>query len=155
MSDQHILELLSADIDTAQQLLDLLEQEFTALSERDLDALQILLAKKQPALRILEQHTAERSQLLLQNNATADLQGLQEFAARSPLASQLLDSSSQLNTLIEQCQAANLRNGRLIRSNQTSVNSMLNIIRGTDTPSLYDKTGSAASANKQRPFSQA
>ncbi len=43
MSDQHILELLSADIDTAQQLLDLLEQEFTALSERDLDALQILL----------------------------------------------------------------------------------------------------------------
>lgn len=155
MSDQHILELLSADIETAQQLLSLLEQEFAALSERDLNALQVLLVKKQPALRILEQHTAERGQLLLQNNTTADLQGLQEFAARSPLQPQLLDSSSQLNTLIEQCQAANLRNGRLIRSNQTSVNSMLNIIRGTDAPSLYDKTGSAASTNKQRPFSQA
>jgi flagella synthesis protein FlgN len=155
MPDQYILELLVTDINTAQQLLSLLEQEFSALSERDLDALQVLLTKKQPALRILEQHTAERSQLLLQNNTTADLQGLQEFSARSPLAAQLLDSSAQLNTLIEQCQAANLRNGRLIRSNQTSVNSMLNIIRGTNTPSLYDKTGSAASTYKQRPFSQA
>ncbi|QEY59279.1 flagellar protein FlgN [Pseudomonas sp. C27(2019)] len=155
MSDQHILELLLADIETAQQLLILLEQEFSALSERDLDALQVLLVKKQPALRTLEQHTAERGQLLLQSNTTADLQGLQQLAARSPLESQLLDSSAQLNSLIEQCQAANLRNGRLIRSNQTSVSSMLNIIRGTDTPSLYDKTGSAASTNKQRPFSQA
>lgn len=155
MSDQHIFELLSTDIDTAQQLLALLEQEFEALSKRDLDALQALLVKKQPALRILEQHSAERGQLLLQNDATADLRGLQEFATRSPLASQLLDSSSQLNALVEQCQAANLRNGRLIRSNQTSVNSMLNIIRGTGASTLYDKTGSAASTNKQRPFSQA
>ena len=94
MSDQHILELLSADIETAQQLLTLLEQEFAALSERDLDELQALLIKKQPALHILEQHTAERGQLLLQNNATADLPGLQECAARSPLQSQLLDSST-------------------------------------------------------------
>lgn len=155
MSDQHILESLLADIDTAQQLLSLLDQEFEVLSGRDLEALQLLLAQKQPALRILEQHASERSQLLLKNNATSDLKGFQEFAARSPLASKLLDSSTQLNTLLEQCQAANLRNGRLIRSNQTSVNSMLNIIRGTDTPSLYDKTGSAASTHKQRPFSQA
>ncbi|NLY14035.1 MAG: flagellar protein FlgN [Gammaproteobacteria bacterium] len=155
MTDQRILELLLSDIDTAQQLLDILEQEFSALSERDLNTLQALLAQKQPALRLLEQHSTERSQLLLQHNMTADQQGLTHFAAQSALGAQLLDHSATLNTLIEQCQHANMRNGRLIRSNQISVNSMLNIIRGTDAPTLYDNKGNAASSHKQRPFSQA
>lgn len=155
MTDQRILELLLADIETAQQLSDILEQEFAALSERELETLQKLLAEKQPALRLLEQHSTERSQLLKQSNLSADQQGLNILAAQSPLGQQLQDSSAQLNTLIEACQAANLRNGRLIRSNQSSVNSMLDIIRGTDAPALYDKTGNAAYGNKQRPFSQA
>lgn len=155
MSDQRILELLLKDIDTAQQLLSLLEQEFTALSERELNTLQELLTHKQASLQQLEQHSAERGQLLLNSKLTADQQGLLELAAQSPLKAQLISNSTQLNALVEQCQQANLRNGRLIRSNQISVNSMLDIIRGTDTPKLYDKTGSAASGTKQRPFSQA
>ena len=155
MSDQRLLELLLKDIETAQQLLTLLEHEFSALSERALTTLQELLTQKQPALLALQQHSSERSQLLRQNNLSADQQGLTALAAHSAIGPQLLDSSAQLNALLDQCQHANLRNGRLIRSNQTSVNSMLNIIRGTDTPSLYDKTGSAAGSSKQRPFSQA
>ena len=154
MSDQRILELLLKDIDTAQQLLSLLEQEFTALSERELNTLQELLTHKHH-LQQLEQHSAERGQLLLSSQVTADQQGLLELAAHSPVKAQLISSSTQLNALVEQCQQANLRNGRLIRSNQISVNSMLDIIRGTDAPKLYDKTGSAASSTKQHPFSQA
>lgn len=155
MSDQRLLELFLNDIGTAQQLLDVLEQEFSALSARELTQLQELLTHKQPLLRMLEIHATERSKLLLQSHFSADPEGLQQFAATSKLNSELLSSSTQLSQLIEQCQDANLRNGRLIRSNQTSVSSMLNIIRGNDTPKLYDKTGSASSSNKQRPFSQA
>ncbi|HZJ92005.1 MAG TPA: flagellar protein FlgN [Thiopseudomonas sp.] len=155
MSDQRILEFLIKDIATAQHLLTLLEQEFAALNERDINALQVLMTQKQPALLALQQHSQERSQLLVQNNVSPDQQGMTAFAATSALGEQLLENSSKLNTLIEQCQEANLRNGRLIRSNQTSVNSILNIIRGTDAPTLYDKTGSASSSAKQRPFSQA
>ena len=155
MTDQRTLELLLNDINTAQQLVDLLEQEFVALGERDLNQLQALLAQKQPALHMLEQNRSERSKLLLSGNLSTDLAGLQTLASTSALGEKILASSSQLNELLEQCQAANLRNGRLIRSNQTSVNSMLNIIRGSNTPSLYDKTGSAAGASTQRPFSQA
>jgi flagella synthesis protein FlgN len=155
MADQRILELLLEDIHTATQLLEILEQEFIALSDRKLDTLQILLAKKQPALRQLEQHSSERSQHLKQNNFTANQAGLIQLAEQSPAGEQLLTSSTALNNLLEQCQAANLRNGRLIRSNQVSINSMLNIVRGADTPTLYDKTGSASSSVKQRPFSQA
>lgn len=154
-ADQRILELLLTDVSTATQLLEMLEQEFIALSDRKLDTLQALLAKKQPALRQLEQHSSERSQHLKQNNLTATQEGLTQLAEHSPVGAQLLEHSAQLNNLLEQCQEANLRNGRLIRSNQISVSSMLNIVRGADTPNLYDKTGSASSSVKQRPFSQA
>lgn len=155
MPDQRLLDLLEEDINTAQQLLALLEQEFTALSERNLDTLQALLAQKQSALQLLNQHSAQRGQLLSDNNLPADQQGLLKLAANSTLQAQLTNSSQHLNELIEQCQQANLRNGRLIRSNQVSVNSMLDIIRGADASKLYDKTGSAASSSKLPPFSQA
>ena len=155
MADQRILELLLTDISIATQLLEILEQEFIALSERKLDVLQDLLAKKQPALRQLEQHSSERSQQLQRNNFTANQEGLTQLATHSPLGAQLLEGSAQLNSLLEQCQEANLRNGRLIRSNQISVNSILNIVRGADTATLYDKSGSTSSSLKQRPFSQA
>ena len=155
MADQRILEILLSDISTATQLLDILEQEFVALSDRKLDTLQELLAKKQPALRQLEQHGSERSQHLQKNNFSANQAGLNQLAGQSAIGAQLLDSSAELNHLLEQCQEANLRNGRLIRSNQISINSMLNIVRGADAPNLYDKTGSASSSLKQRPFSQA
>lgn len=155
MADQRILEILLSDINIATQLLDILEQEFTALSERKLDVLQDLLAQKQPYLRQLEQHSKERSQRLMQEHLSADQQGLEQLASQSSIGAKLLETSASLNNLLEQCQAANLRNGRLIRSNQISVNGMLNIIRGTDTATLYDKTGSTAPSIKQRPFSQA
>ena len=67
----------------------------------------------------------------------------------------LLERGDQLSALLERCQAANLRNGRLIRSSQASANSMLSILRGNETPSLYDSRGSAARIGQQRPLSQA
>ncbi|WP_022967143.1 flagella synthesis protein FlgN [Denitrificimonas caeni] len=155
MADKRIVEILLSDISIATQLLEILDQEFTALSDRKLDVLQDLLAQKQPYLRQLEQHSKERSQLLTQALLSADQQGIEQLASNSPVGSQLLENSASLNSLLEQCQTKNLRNGRLIRSNQISINSMLNIIRGTDTPSLYDKKGSTSPSVKQRPFSQA
>ncbi|MBF2965876.1 flagellar protein FlgN, partial [Pseudomonas aeruginosa] len=50
---------------------------------------------------------------------------------------------------------ANLRNGRIIRANQASTGSLLNILRGQDAPSLYDSRGGTASSSRQRPLSQA
>ena len=155
MGDKRIVEILLSDVSIATQLLEILDQEFTALSDRKLDVLQDLLAQKQPYLRQLEQHSKERSQLLTQALLSTDQQGIEQLASNSPVGSQLLENSASLNSLLEQCQTKNLRNGRLIRSNQISINSMLNIIRGTDTPSLYDKKGSTSPSVKQRPFSQA
>lgn len=156
MTDTKLLELLSNDIQTCNQLLELLEQEFAALNQRQLDTLQSLLDKKQPLLLGLQQNAAGRAALLQQSGHSNDLAGVQLFAKNSPLSATLLAQYSELGELIEQCQSANLRNGRLIRANQISVGSALNIVRGNHSePALYDKSGSTAYKGTRRPFTSA
>lgn len=155
MPDTELLNLLDADIETCTRLLELLEQEFAALNERSLEALQQLLTDKQPLLDILNQHAGKRSRFLVARGHTADAAGFLAMASQTPAAGQLQASHDRLHTLMEQCQAANLRNGRLIRANQVSVGNALNIIRGNDGPSLYDRSGSTAYRGSQRSFTRA
>ncbi len=155
MHDTMLLELFINDIGTAEQLLELIDTEFQALSDRDLPRLQSILTDKLPLLTLLDQHGKERSQLLTSLNLSPDRSGLQALAAQSEQGSLLLERGDKLSALLERCQAANLRNGRLIRSSQASANSMLSILRGNETPSLYDSRGSAARIGQQRPLSRA
>lgn len=155
MHDTTLLQLFNDDIGISEQLLELIDSEHQALGERQLDALQSILEAKQPLLSQLDKHAHARTQILHDLNLSTDLAGLQALASRSTLGAQLLEQSQLLNQLLERCQAGNLRNGRLIRSNQTSTRSMLGILRGNDTPNLYDSSGSASRGTQQRPLSQA
>jgi flagella synthesis protein FlgN len=155
MHDTTLLELFNDDIGSAEQLIELLDDEFQALGERDLVRLQSILENKQPLLVKLDQHGRTRSQLLISLQLSADRAGLQALAERSSQGAELLERGDQLQALLERCQAGNLRNGRLIRSNQTSARTMLGILRGGETPSLYDSRGSTARIAQQRPLSQA
>jgi len=155
MHDQTLLDLFTQDIDAAGQLLELIDREFQALSERNLDQLQGLLDSKQPLLVLLDQHGRARTQLLQALQLSPDSQGLQQLAAQSSLGPQLLTQAEQLGGLLQRCQEGNLRNGRLIRSSQASNQSVLRILRGNDTPNLYDSRGSTARISHQRPLSQA
>lgn len=155
MHDTEFLQQLHDDIGIAQQLLELIQTEFAALGERDLERLDQILSAKLPLLSQLDQHGRQRSQRLISMQLTADLAGLQQLAAQSALGADLLARSDELGTLLEQCQSANLRNGRLIRANQSTVGSVLGILRGNETPSLYDSRGSTARIARQRPLSQA
>lgn len=155
MHDTALLDLFTTDIGTAEQLLELIDAEFQALSERDLPRLDGLLNDKQPLLALLQQHGNERSRLLQSAGLTADRDGLNALAANSTQGEQLLARSEDLSNLLQRCQEANLRNGRLVRANQASVRSVLGILRGGETPGLYDSRGSAARIAQQRPLSQA
>ena len=155
MHDTNLLQLFTDDIGHAKRLLELMDEEFQALGERDLARLELLLADKQPLLALLDQHGRQRSQLLANLGLSADHAGLQQLAERSPHGQELLDRSDELGQLLEGCQSANQRNGRLIRANRASVGSMLGILRGGDAPGLYDSRGTAARIGQQRPLSQA
>lgn len=155
MHDTALSELFISDIGTAQQLLELLDNEFQALTERDLPRLDSLLSTKQPLLALLQQHGSARSRLLLSAGQPANQEGLTALAAGSAMGEQLLARSEELSILLQRCQEANLRNGRLIRANQASVASVLGILRGGETPGLYDSRGSTARIGQHRPLSQA
>lgn len=155
MSDQALLNSFATDIDTASQLLELLEREFDALRERDLPRLQGLLEEKQPLLLALQQHADERAQCLLAAGVSADAAGLNQLADKSPLGEQLIGTSQTLAQHLQLLQDANLRNGRLIHTNQHAVRSALNVLRGQETPSLYDSRGGASKVTRNRPLSQA
>ncbi|MDX1300009.1 MAG: flagellar export chaperone FlgN, partial [Pseudomonas sp.] len=52
MQDTSLLQLFTSDIGTAEQLLELIDSEFQALSDRDLPRLQSILTDKLPLLTL-------------------------------------------------------------------------------------------------------
>ena len=156
MHDTALLEQLADDIGIARQLLELIDQEFAALGDRNLADLEAILAKKQPLLALLGQHGAQRSQWLIGQQLSPDRTGLEAAASKSDSGATILDQAQLLEAELESCRSANERNGRLIRANQSALGGMLNILQGKDdTPDLYDNRGSAAKTKQQRPLSQA
>lgn len=153
MSDA-LLSLINGDIDAARQLLQLIDDEYQALQARDLPQLQQLLERKVPLLQQLERNGRERSVMLQQAGVSVDRQGLQQLAERSGNA-QVLECGDELSALLDQCQEANQRNGRIIRAGQASTGRLLDILRGQDTPNLYDRRGGSTQSSRQRPLSQA
>ncbi|MEG4314282.1 flagellar protein FlgN [Pseudomonas sp. FIP_A4] len=156
MQDEALLQQLNGDIDIAHQLLELAEQEFEALSDRDLAKLEGILSQTQPLLALLGQHGGLRSQWLSEQGLSSDRAGLQQLAAKSALGTRILEQADSLETALSACRAANERNGRLIRANRAAVGSMLEILQGSNaTPDLYDNRGGTAKTTQQRPLSQA
>lgn len=155
MPNATLLEITRHDIDLSQQLLALIEQEFQALSERQLDRLEALLGTKQILLKQLDQHAQQRTALLQANGLRADLPGLQAYAAQQPDGEELLALSSQLAQLMEQCKAHNVRNGQIIQANRFVVGKLLNVLQGTSAPTLYNRRGSQTGGGYQRPLSSA
>ncbi|HAF94293.1 flagellar biosynthesis protein FlgN [Stutzerimonas balearica] len=156
MHDENLLQQLVDDIDTAKQLLELIEHELAALAERNLAELEIILTKKQPLLALLGQHGVERSRMLTERQLSNDRSGLEAFASISSQGDAILARSSELEALLQDCQAANERNGRLIRANQGAVGSLLAILQGSnETPDLYNRRGATAKSSQHRPLSQA
>ncbi len=155
MQKDDLLHLFIEDIGTAQRLLELIDTEFQAMSERDLPRLEQILGEKLPLLGLLDQHGSARARLLAEQQVSLDRAGLEILASRRPDGAELLTRSEELNRLLESCRDANQRNGRLIRANQASLKNVLGILRGGETPNLYDSRGGAARIAQQRPLSQA
>ncbi|MDH0287637.1 flagellar export chaperone FlgN [Pseudomonas sp. GD04087] len=153
MSDA-LLSLINGDIEAASALLQLIDDEFQALQVRDLAQLQKLLDRKLPLLQQLERNGRERSLALQQAGVSIDREGLAQLA-QAQGNGELLARGDQLAALLDQCQEANQRNGKIIRAGQASTGRLLDILRGQDTPNLYDRRGGSTQSSRQRPLSQA
>ncbi|MNZ40333.1 FlgN protein [compost metagenome] len=155
MSEVSLLQLFTDDIDAAERLLQLLDDEFQALEQRDLPRLRQLLDGKLPLMQQLELHARQRGDILHQAGVGADREGLVQLAAHIADGGQLLELGDRLADLLDRLQLANQRNGRIIRAGQASTGRLLDILRGQDSPNLYDRHGGATQGARQRPLSQA
>ncbi|MDH0184498.1 flagella synthesis protein FlgN [Stutzerimonas stutzeri] len=156
MHETALLEQLTEDIGIAHQLLELIDEEFAALGNRDLAGLEAILTKKQPLLALLGQHGAQRSQWLAGQRLSPDRSGFEAAVHHLPNSEVILEQTHLLESMLKDCRSANERNGRLIRANQSALGSTLRILQGeTDTLDLYDNRGGPAKTKQQRPLSQA
>lgn len=151
-----LLAITLNDVELADQLLALLEEEFQALAQRDLVALESLLGGKQILLKQLDQHAQHRSALLRSASLSNDLAGLQQYAAGQDEGQALLAVSARLNELIEACKQRNVRNGQIIQASQIGTSRVLNLLQGSSSaPALYNSRGSQTRSGYQRPLSSA
>ena len=155
MSPEYFANQLSEDIEHAQKLLTLINEEQQALVARDLPKLETLLDHKQPILILLAQHASERSRFLQDNGFSADRDGLISFCKAQNLGNGIVESADVLANVIEQCRDTNEQHGRAIRSYQAATGKVLGLLRGTDAPSLYDQKGASSKSSQARPLSQA
>lgn len=151
-----LLAITLTDVELADQLLALLEEEFQALAQRDLVALESLLGGKQILLKQLDQHAQHRSTLLRAAGLSNDLAGLQQYAAGQAEGQELLAASARLSELIEACKQRNVRNGQIIQASQIGTSRVLNLLQGSSSaPTLYNSRGSQTRSGYQRPLSSA
>lgn len=152
---KQVFEHLQADTSTCSALVELLQQEATALKERHYDQLAEISSSKAPLLITLEKNSQVRQQWLQHYRQTHPQADWLEFLNHLA-GSYLTDAWNQLETLFKECQRLNTTNGRLIAKSRMSVNHLLDIIRGLhNTPKLYNQAGKTRSQTSTRPFVKA
>ncbi len=155
MHDTTLLQLIEDDIGPAQQLVQLLQDEYVALHGRDMPMLEDILAYKQSLVVLLDQQGRRRSELLASIGLSPDRSGVEVLASQSHLGSQILQQLDVLGNLLNECKAINERNGQSIVLQQATTANQIRILMGGETPSLYDSRGSTSPLSKPRALSQA
>jgi len=138
---QSIQQALSLDLEAAEQLLQLLEDEQAAMAARDRQALADIVNAKTDCLNQIEKQANNRYQIL-----TSLERSIGEAEWKSLIEEQN-DKNIQavwekLIDTLEQCRHANEVNGRLISRGQQTLHYMLSVLRGQlNPPSLYNQRG--------------
>lgn len=129
----------------ASVLHDVLQQEQTALLGKSVSAIGSALASKQQPMADLEKTSQQREAYLRKNNYPANHAGMLAcIHDHDPQGQHQLNALWQhLNTLGTQCLQKNQLNGSIIATRRLSVQTALNILRGSEPVHLacYTPTG--------------
>lgn len=141
--------LYQAQLD-CEAFADLLDQEQQALIDRDMTELERLLAAKAPLVEALARHDQTvRSWCIEIGVAPGDSLKTHIQSIDFP---GLLERYTAFQEALQRCQAANLRNARLVRNNQQATGHLLDLLRnqGESSQSVYDRQGLASRTGSQR-----
>ncbi|MCG8486595.1 MAG: flagellar protein FlgN [Chromatiales bacterium] len=122
--------ILQRETELAQQLLNLLRQEFELLKSPPSAKLEELLGQKQQQLQQIEQSVLQHNQLMASLGYTPDRKGTEEFIQQCPDNAQLSEHWNQFTSLLEACRKQNEINGGAVQLNQHQVAHALDVLRG-------------------------
>lgn len=153
-----LLDVLERERTATDRLRDAARAEREQMVARDYQALEQSLADKQLLIAELQQLEAQRRSLLEQAGYAPTPLGIQEWADTydEDGAATVLTALSRLIDSARDCQAENLRCGRLNALSQRWVREMLALYRSdSGLSNLYQNDGSVTAASTSKPLARA
>jgi len=137
-----LVHLIKQEEQNVQQLEQLLQQEKSALVERQFQNLQQHLQQKRQLLAILEKNASQRQQLLKLTQLPATADGWRQLLRRADQTGQATQRWELLETLLRRCHGLNAVNEKLTHRTHMAASQMMDILRGAhNQPKLYTDTG--------------
>jgi flagella synthesis protein FlgN len=155
--------LIAQDIQTAEELCELLAEEHQALKDHKQSELNELLTKKQQLMTALGSSSTTRNNWLAAEALSegANNKGTQDSLWAGFLSRiggpKLIEQWHLLEEKINQCKSLNETNGIIISRGQKTMKQLLNIIRGhsVEAPKLYTASGNTRLQQHSQSISKA
>ena len=141
----YVESLLVVGRDLGERLAGVLEQERTALVQRDMEQLRAVLQEKDQIVALLGR--IERSQ---DNLGGLDSAALTQAHFTAEQLGQLQQLQHEVRRQISACRDQNHVNGRLVQRARQSVNEVLQVITGTTPPETYSSQGTSEGVSAGR-----
>lgn len=140
--------VLTEEVRCTEGLLSCLGAERSALTARDMDALQNTIHEKVGLTRKLEQLELQREALITQLGFGTDSESIQRCFRSQPKSGVLMKLWQQVLSNIGACQTDNLTNGGILESGRQHVEQALCILRGQPaSPTTYNPAGNNTAAD--------
>jgi len=151
-----LIRILNLEIEQAQRLLDLLEQEYQLLLTSPGKSLEALLQEKRRQLKSVEESVAQHHRFLHQQGLSPDRTGTLAFMETATDNPQLLETWKRFESLLQTCQKQNQINGGAVTLNQRQTKQMLEILLGIGSGNkTYSRSGESRSVNSPNSLGKA
>ena len=149
-------ELLERAVREAHLLEVALDQETSALSNLDTDALNEAVARKHRLATSLEQVTREQGDLLLAGGFARDASGMDACLRAWDQEGIMRPLWDRLQAVMERCRRLNQVNGGVVQTHYRQVTQAIQVLRGEDPRmELYDPHGRTHGGGVSRHISEA
>jgi flagella synthesis protein FlgN len=150
---EQLLTVVHQQIESAELLLAILQEEKQALTGTDSNVLSGVTTRKHAQLERVEQLEGQRQKTCNALGMNAAGSAMTQLAAREP---QLARAWQTLAGIVLQCRSANETNGIITRTRQRQVGQLMGLLRGGDgRESTYSAAGTTAVNSNSRALARA
>jgi len=141
---ERIATLLRMELEVSNQLLDILQKEYIALSKNDSTTFLELVEKKQTCTEKIQDVEQQLSQFLTQQGYAGNKSDIEKMI--NTLSSKIKDDTvhtwQSLLGIAQQCKQQNQINGRTINLAQVKTRQAMALLSGSEaSPNVYDQSG--------------